>query len=235
MKQQLIGLSQRYVTALRNHLNEGPRGRVHRAGGLGRQAAALGLETQDLARMHERALTTLKLPNNKHRRIKRGEIFFAEAAIPIMETRRAARQGKIDVKRLNETLSRRTAELAASNRQLQRGIARHKVKEAAFKKNGKEHDKCLQESLQLQKQLRQLTHQVLAAQEDERKTISLELQNEIAQTLLGINVQLLSLKQEARSNTQGFKNKIAETQHSVVNLAESVRRFARELDIGPPA
>jgi signal transduction histidine kinase len=190
---------------------------------------------QDLARIHERALTVLKLPNNRHGRIKQAEIFFAEATIPIMETHGAARKGKIEVATLNETLSRRTAELTATNRQLQQGIARHKVKEAAFKKNEKAHDKCLREALELQKQLRQLTHQAMTAQEVERKTISLELQNEIAQTLLGINVQLLSLKEESRSNTKGFKNRIAETQHSVVNLAKSVRRFARELDIGPPA
>jgi len=43
----------------------------------------------------------------------------------------------------------------------------------------------LKDSLQLQEELRQLTHQVLAAQEEERKKISHELQDEIAQTLLG--------------------------------------------------
>jgi len=76
--------------------------------------------------------------------------------------------------------------------------------------------------------LRRLAHQVLAAQEDERKKISLELQNEIAQTLLGINVRLLSLKQEARSNTKGLRNEIASTQQLVVKSVKSVRRVARE-------
>jgi hypothetical protein len=76
--------------------------------------------------------------------------------------------------------------------------------------------------------LRQLTHQVLAAQEDERKKISRELQDEIAQTLLGINVRLLTLKQEARSNTKGLKNEIASTQRLVLKSAKSVRRAARE-------
>lgn len=208
---------------------------AHGAAGLGRRAAALGLEIQDLARIHERSLASLKLPNKKHEQIKRADIFFAEAIIPVLETQGAARKGKMEVKRLNETLSRRTTELASTNRQLQEGIARHKAKEFAFKKNEKAHHKCLRESLQAQMQLRQLTHKVLGAQELERKTISLELQNEIAQTLLGINVQLLSLQQEARSNTKGFKNKIAATQHSVVTLAKSVRRFERELELGPLA
>ena len=55
-----------------------------------------------------------------------------------------------------------------------------------------------------------------------------ELQDEIAQTLLGINVRLLSLKQEARNNTKGLKNEIASTQRLVVKSAKSVRRVARE-------
>jgi signal transduction histidine kinase len=86
----------------------------------------------------------------------------------------------------------------------------------------------LKDSLQIQEGLRQLTHQLLASQEEERKKISLELQNEIAQTLLGVNARLLSLKQEARINTRGLKNDIASTQQLVVKSAQSVRRFSRE-------
>ena len=80
----------------------------------------------------------------------------------------------------------------------------------------------------MQKRLQQLTHRVLAAQEDERKSISQELHDEIAQTLLGINVRLLSLKQQARVNHQGLKTEIAGTQRLVANSARSVRRMARE-------
>jgi signal transduction histidine kinase len=130
--------------------------------------------------------------------------------------------------RLQETLGRRTEELAATNRQLQRGIVRRKVLEDAFEKSGQHHHKSLEESLQLQKRLRKLTQQVLAAQEDDRKNISRELQDEIGQTLLGINVRLLSLKQEARNNTKGLKNEIASTQRLVIKSAKSVRRIARE-------
>ena len=64
----------------------------------------------------------------------------------------------------------------------------------------------------------------MVAQEHERKKISLELQDEIAQTLLGINVRLLTLKQHARNNTNGFKQEIASTQALVVQSAKSVRQ-----------
>jgi signal transduction histidine kinase len=72
-----------------------------------------------------------------------------------------------------------------------------------------------------------LTHQVLAAQEDGRKKISLELQDEVAQTLLGINVRLLSLKQESQVNTKGLKSEIVSTQRLVAKSAKSVRRVAK--------
>ena len=70
---------------------------------------------------------------------------------------------------------------------------------------------------------------MLAAQEDERRKISRELQDEIGQTLLGINVRLLTLKQESRSNTKGLKNEIASTQRLVLKSAKSVSRVARNV------
>jgi signal transduction histidine kinase len=228
MQKKFIKLSHGYVAALRKHLRQAPRASSPAALGLGRQAVRLGLETLELARIHEHALITLKLSSRKNGIIKRAEMFFAEALTPIVETHRAARQSKIDLSRLNVALGRRTSELAATNRQLHRGITRRKTVEAALKKSGIHYTRLLKESLQLQESLRQLTHQVLVAQEDERKKISRELQDEIAQTLLGINVRLLTLKHEARNNTKGLKNEIASTRQLVVKSAKSVRRVARE-------
>ncbi len=179
---------------------------------LGRRAVVLGLETLEVARMHEGAITLLKLSGGKNAMIKRAEIFFMEAITPIVETHRAARQSKIDLHRLGHALSRRTAELAATNRQLRWSIARRKRVEAALDKSGKRYTRLLRDSLHLQESLRQLAHEVLAAQEVERHKISHELQDQIAQTLLGINVRLLSLKRGAKINTTGLKNEIASTQ-----------------------
>ena len=221
-------LSRRYLGELRKYIQRGSRTSLLPALNLGRQAVALGLETLELARIHERAIATLELSKSKNGLAKRAEIFFTEVIAPIVETHRAARQNKNELSRLNGTLGRRTAELAAANDQLKRGIIRRKNVEAALKKSGQHYARLLKESLQLQEDLRQLTHQVLAAQEDERKKMSRRLQNEIAQTLLGINVRLLSLKQEARTNTKGLKNEIAGAQQLVIESAKSVRRVARE-------
>ncbi len=228
MKERLDGLPRRYLTALRKHLHQGRRDGFLPAVRLGRQAVVLGLETLELARIHEHAAAELDLSRGKNGLGKRAEAFFAEAVTPIVETHRAARRSKNELKRLNETLDRRTLELATANRQLQRGVSRRKHVEAALKSNGDNYARLLKESLQLQEGLRQLTHRVLASQEEDRKKISLELQNEIAQTLLGINVRLVTLKQEARNNTKGLKKEIASTQRLVVRSARSVRRVARE-------
>src|SRR5450432_39449 len=231
MKKKINGLSQRYETALGKHLKQGPQASLQPALELGHQAVTLGVGTLDLARIHEQALATFELSHIKNGFTKLAGIFFTEANTPIVETHRAARQTKVHLNRLREELGE---ELAVSNRQLQRGIVRRKVMQDTAPKNGQHYKKCLEESLQLQKRLRQLTHRVMAAQEDERKSISRELQDEIAQTLLGINVRLLTLKQQARNNTKGLKNEIASTQRLVVRSAKAVRRVARELGLHQP-
>lgn len=89
----------------------------------------------------------------------------------------------------------------------------------------KRQKKYLEESLRLQKRLRRLAHRVLAAQEDERRKISHELQDEIAQTLLGIKVRLLNLKTAARAGGNLAKE-IASTQRLVVDSIQTINRFA---------
>ena len=228
MKQKIIRLSRRYATVLRKHLHGGACTSLLPALGLGRQAVALGLETLELARMHEQSMVTLEADHLKNGWRKQAENFFTEAITPIVETHRAARQNKSDLARLNETLNRRTLELAATNLQLKQDIVRRQSVEAALKLSGEHYAKLLLESLHLQESLRELTHQVLAAQEEERRQLSHELQDEIAQTLLGINVRLLTLKKESRTNTNGIKQEIASTQRLVTKSARSVRRAARE-------
>jgi len=233
MKQKLTGLSQRYVAALRKHLRRGPRAipPCGTALALGRQAAALNLETLDVVRIHEGALAALEASSSQDGVIKRAEIFFAEAITPIEETHRAALKANVRLSRLRQTLGRRTVNLAASNRSLKQGIAQRKTVEQALKKSGEHSRKLLKESRRLQKHLQRLTHQILSAQEDKRKKISRDLHDEIAQTLLGINVRLLALKREAAINTSGLKKEIASTQRLVDKSVKSIKRFAREFGI----
>jgi len=189
---------------------------------------ATGLETLDLARIHEEALSRLEASSSKDGIIERAEIFFTEAITPIEKTHRAALRTNSQLNQVNKTLDRRTVDLAATNRSLKQGIARRKTVESALRKSGGRTKKLLEESHRLQKHLQHLTHQILSAQEDKRKRISHKLQDEIAQTLLGINVRLVTLKREAANNAEGLQKEIASTRLLVDKSMKSIRRFARE-------
>lgn len=147
---------------------------------------------------------------------------------PILASHHAAHLHVAPAGKMHDTLRQRTRALAAITRQLRQGTVRRAIMQKDFLESRRRHKRSLKESLLLQKRLHQLTHRVLNAQESERTKISRELQNEIVQTLLGINLRLLSLKQEARHNTRNLRNEIASTQRSVVQSARSVRRVARK-------
>ena len=181
-----------------------------------------------MARIHEGALAALEASSSRDGVIERAEIFFAEAITPIEETHRAALKANVHLSRLRQTLGRRTMDLAASHRSLKQGIVQRKTVERALKKSGEHSRKLLKESRRLQKHLQRLTHQLLSAQEDKRKKISRDLHDEIAQTLLGINVRLLTLKKEAAINASGLKKEIVSTQRLVDKSVKSIKRFARE-------
>jgi len=231
MKRKLTRLSERYVAALHKHLQQGPRASLQPALGLGRQAAALDLETLDVARIHERALATLGTSSSRDGLIKRAQMFFAEAITPIEETHRAALKANVHLRKLRRTLDRRTLDLAASQQSLKQGIVQRKSVQQALKKSGEHSRKLLKESRRLQQHLQRLTHQILSAQEDKRKTISRDLHDEIAQTLLGIHIRLLTLKKESAVNAHGLQKEIVSTQRLVDESVNSIRLFAREFGI----
>lgn len=106
-RRRLIGLSRRYVAALRKHLTRGPRASLRPAKALGRQAVAGGLGTLELAGVHKRALTTLTttsgLSPGRDGALRRAEAFFVEAITPLEETGRAMRQANVRLSQVNET------------------------------------------------------------------------------------------------------------------------------------
>ncbi|MGO9246855.1 MAG: histidine kinase [Verrucomicrobiia bacterium] len=233
MTRKLTRLSQRYAAALRTYLKQGSRAGLQPARGLGRKIMALGLETLDLARVHEQALIAIVLPGDspgtRDAIVRRAGKFFAETIIPIERTHRTAREANTHFGHLNQTLRQRSADLAVSNRRLKREILRRKGVEESLRNSERHYGRLLEQSRLMQEQLRQLTRQLLLAQEEERKKISRELHDEIAQTLTGINVRLAALKTSATHNTKGLQNKISSAQRMVEKSVDIVHRFAREL------
>lgn len=116
-----------------------------------------------------------------------------------------------------------------ATRRLKREVARRKFAEDSLKRGERHSSQLLQQSRQMQDQLRRLSRQLLSAQEEERKKISRELHDVVAQTLTGINVQLTALKKEAAVKADGLEQSITRTQQFVQESVEIVHRFAREL------
>ena len=117
----------------------------------------------------------------------------------------------------------------ATSLELKSETVKRRQVEVALKESEKHYILLLEQSRRMQEHLRHLTRKILTAQEDERREISRELHDEIAQTLTGINVQLANLKREAVVNTKGLKGKIAGTQRLVQKSVKIVHRFARQL------
>ena len=140
-----------------------------------------------------------------------------------------AREANDQLLQLNQALHERSVDLIASNRQLQQEIVQRKSVEESLRKSEQHYGRLLEQSRNMQEQLRLLSRQLLSAQEEERKRISRELHDEIAQTLSGINLRLGALKAEAAVNTKGLQKKITSTQRLVVRSVNIVHRFAREL------
>jgi signal transduction histidine kinase len=225
--------SKHYQAALQAYLRQKPGGRLQPAHGMGQEALTAGLQTLDMAKLHEEILVTKVLPGRpaslRAALIRQAGIFFAEAIIAIEKIRPGPREAASRLNRIVETLSQRTVELAASNQELQQEIAQRKAAEEALLKSERHYSQLLEKSERLQGQLRQLSRQILSAQEEERKEISRELHDVIAQTLTGINVRLAALRKEAALNTKGLDRNIARTQRLVEKSVDMVHQFAREL------
>ncbi len=226
-------LAGQYLPALRSYIEQGPQADLAAAHELGEQAVALDLGTLELAKMHDEALAALVSADRAADRpadlTARAAAFFAEANTPIEKTHPLAKGARAGLAQVNEALVQRTADLTQSQLDLQAGIARREGADDNLKLSQAHATKLLTEAGQLQQHLSELARQILTAQEEERKKMSLTLQDEIAQTLLGIHVRLLALQREVSASAADFRNEIATTQRLVRTSVKTINRYAREL------
>jgi two-component system sensor histidine kinase DegS len=200
---------------------------------LGRAALTGGLGTLDVAIVHERALASLAqthdFADTRNGILKRAGIFFTRVLVPLEIAQRATRNSNSTLLRRHENLRRHSAALARAKLRLEREVAQRKAGEEIIRQGREQYQALFLESQLMQKKLRQLTRQIIIAQEEERKEISRELHDEVVQTLVGINVELAALGRSATTGLHTLKAKIARTQRLVENSVKAVHRFAREL------
>jgi signal transduction histidine kinase len=221
-----------YLSSLRTHV-AGRTGRVRdAAAGLGRRALALGLHAIDVARIHEQAVAALaagRTPAKGDVLDRRARAFFLGAVGPLEEVHPGSRDARQRIEQLARTLRGRERALLTAGRRLERESQRRAGAESALAVSERNGRRLLTEARTMQRQLRRLARQALSAQEQERKEISRELHDEIAQALTGINVHLATLSKEAAISAGGLHRKIARTQRLVEKSVNIVHRFARDL------
>ena len=228
VKRKLTIVAQAYLSALREYLLLGSRVSLQPALELGCRAFVLGLQPSELSGMHHRALAKLKLPAGAAISVKRAGRFLKDALIPLVKLNHTGCQGKERIKHLNRSLNQKTAQLNTTKSQLQEGIAKREILEMELSIKTNLLGTLLRESLELQDGLRKLTHGAFTAQEKERRRLSRELRNNIAQTLLGLNVRLINLKHEAKHKVHALKHRITATQRVVAGSVKTMRQLARK-------
>ena len=227
---ELAEWSRRYQSALRRYLKTGTAAGLGAAQRLGRQAVSLGLETLDIARIHEHSLaasaaagaTSWLAPGPTIH----AKAFFEETIVPIEQTHDPALRAGAKVTRLTQSLRRRTQEATASGRLLEKGVARRQAAETALRQSVRTRAGLLAEAQRLRQHLQNLTHDILAAQEEERKTTGQKLRDDTAQLLLAIQIRLLALNSAVTANSEHLKKEVAETQRIVKQSLRTFRRLA---------
>jgi signal transduction histidine kinase len=233
MKPDSQTLPSRYLTALRKHLKGGSDTNLKAARRLGLQAIKEGLQILDLAKVHEQALSVLIQPHDleakSDRLVQSAGLFFAESITPMEETHRGALEANVSLQQIVESLRLSTEQLAASNDELKREIAERAAVELSLRTSELTSSQLLKKSSVMQEELRHLSRRLFTIQEEERRRISRDLHDVIAQSLTGINMRLAALKTEATSNSKVFNKSIGVTQRVVARSVQMVHRFARDL------
>ena len=240
MKQsQLNRAEELYQGALRTYCGQGshedPQEGLQAAHAFGAEALKIGLDTLDLARIHDQAMQTLlskhSSADTREKWTRRAEVFFAEAIVPIEGTHRIALEAGASLKQLYSSLEQRTSDLADSRNVLLEQIAGRRKSEATLRISEAASSRLLKDSRMLEKHLQDMVRKVLSANETERRKMSLQLNDEIAQSLVAINLRMLALKKEVAANHADVTLEIAITQRLVEDSAKIIRQLADEFSI----
>ena len=225
-------LAEQYLTALKTYFDQGQQASLLAARDLGRVAVATGLETLDLAKVHDKALASLigKVASQTRRDDlnRRGATFFTEAIVAIEATHPGAIKQSADVAQLKANLDQRQVDLANSQSEVKQQITVRQEAEATLGDSERTSGQLLEDSRILERDLKDMAQKILSATEGERKKMSLHLNDEIAQTLLGINIRLLAVKKMIDANDKSLTLEITTIQLLLEESVTIINRLANE-------
>jgi signal transduction histidine kinase len=204
-----MNFNQRYQAALQSHLSEPSTIESSSVAAhlLGQEAAQSGMDVLNLVRTHEQAMIRLTIDQPDTApplpfKLMPGGSFLLDSLAALEESVADASTSALGA-------------LMESERLLKAEVSKY--------------DQLLSDSRRLEEQARLLAHQILLAQEEERREISRELHDEVAQILAGINVRLAALRESGVINFQNFETGIQLTQQMIEESMNVVHRYARKL------
>jgi signal transduction histidine kinase len=229
MSKSYKNFSATYHEVLHEHLERPSKGTLERAFSLGKAALAEGMEVFDLISLHHRAIAEGVLPGDlsaaQVRTVLDLEAFLQESLAPY----KMASGGPIGAReRRLRMRSEHSSALALRNARLEEEVAIHQRSEASMRESRDHYVQLYQNARAMEGALRELSAQVLAAQEDERKRISRELYDVIGQALISVKVSVSMLKVRAAADP-ALRHKVVEAEALLAATMEIVQRFAREL------
>lgn len=199
MNKTITPFAQHFQDALQAYL-KGPSEHPNSARLIGREALESGISKLDLVRTYDEAM--MALSNTDLTVVKNMQYQLSAGGCFIVEALAVLEEQSMrDKQTAYEALQR-------ANEELER-------KSTCY-------SKLLIES-------RQLAHKLLLVQEEERREISRELHDEVAQILAGIHVRLAALKEQGSISQQNLEQSICQTQQMIEESVVVVHRYARKL------
>jgi signal transduction histidine kinase len=224
----LPGFPVTYHEALTEFLANPGETTLHQAYELGRAAMNAGLGVVDVIRLHHRALLEGAVKGGLGRHVEALESFLLEALSPFEAAYRGFRDARQRLQQINCVLAQRNEELLDSNAHLEEEIKVRQRAEGALRESKDHYFRLFQQAHAMEQDLRELSAKVFSAQEEERKRISRELHDEIGQALAAVNVAIVMLKKQARSDPV-LETRVTEAEQLIAQMMETVHGFARDL------
>jgi signal transduction histidine kinase len=229
-------LSRSYLDALRVYLGPRQPRSAATVRSVGRELLNAGCDALDLARFHAEALKTLALSKEfggtTSAWIGKAGTFHLKVLGPLVRARRVSREALRRLQQRAATVRHCAADLTRRNRRLEREVVRRRAGEASVKQGREQIRMLLVQSQTMQMKLRDMARQVLSAQEDERRKISRELHDEVAQMLIAVEVELAALGRKPAPGAKALKGRIVFAQRLLEKSVKAVHQFAR--DLRPP-